>query len=313
MTPRVLTISDVRVTNFYNPPQNAQQLPCCSFELGMARVSTTTVSAPSNGPGYDIVFGKHSALYIAFDPQVQGSAHLRVHLYSGPNARPGSIIGLGSVSLVAAVQAGAVSVHMLDRFGQDAGDVEFVVHSDAPSEAPPSAAEHLEAADSMAANAIPAAEKGHAQPMDDTLPITPPQVQTNRLVPSSRSSTAGSDNGDIPVTFTTNRVGNVTSQDSYERGTFQNGVAMPAFQDSYGNSRQLTESTNRDDPWARSMTDKARMAAFGAMNNVRTAIDSAKRVGFSGNTGSNYGNDRQVAGRQYQGQPNNQLSQQWQQ
>ena len=32
------------------------------------------------------------------------------------------------------------------------------------------------------------------------------------------------------------------------------------------------------------MTDKARMAAFGAMNNVRTAIDSAKRVGFSGNT-----------------------------
>ena len=43
---------------------------------------------------------------------------MRVHLYSGPNPRPGNIIGLGSVSLVAAVQAGAVSVHMLDRFGQ---------------------------------------------------------------------------------------------------------------------------------------------------------------------------------------------------
>ena len=75
-------------------------------------------SAPSDGPGYDTVFGKHSALYIAFDPQVQGSAHLRVHLYSGPSSRPGNIVGLGSVSLVAAVQAGAVSVHMLDRFGQ---------------------------------------------------------------------------------------------------------------------------------------------------------------------------------------------------
>ena len=132
---------------------------------------------------------------------------------------------------------------------QDAGDVEFVVHSDAPSEAPRSAADHLTAADSMAANAIPAAEKGQAQPMDDTLPITPPQVQTNRLAPSSRSSTAGSDNGDVPVTFNTNRVGTVTSQDSYERGTFQNGVATPAFQDSYGNSRQLSESTNRDDAW----------------------------------------------------------------
>ena len=35
---------------------------------------------------------------------------------------------------------------------------------------------------------------------------------------------------------------------------------------------------------ARSMTDKARVAAAGAMNNVRTAIDSAKRIGFNGNT-----------------------------
>lgn len=32
------------------------------------------------------------------------------------------------------------------------------------------------------------------------------------------------------------------------------------------------------------MTDKARSAAAGAMNNVRTAIDSAKRIGFNGNT-----------------------------
>ena len=32
------------------------------------------------------------------------------------------------------------------------------------------------------------------------------------------------------------------------------------------------------------MTDKARTAAAGAMNNVRTAIDSAKRIGFNGNT-----------------------------
>lgn len=31
------------------------------------------------------------------------------------------------------------------------------------------------------------------------------------------------------------------------------------------------------------MTDQARVAAFGAMNNVRTAIDSAKRIGFTGN------------------------------
>lgn len=303
MAPRVLTISDIRVTNFAAAIQNPQQMPCCSFELGMARVSTTTVrcelltlqdtvvrareagqsiervtltcSAMSDGPSIDTVFGKHSSLYIAFDPQVQGSAHLRVHLYSGNVPRPGNITGLGSVSLVAAVQAGAVSVHLLDRFGQvrlepffplfasgpnavvltcnirvqDAGDVEFVVHSDAPAEAPQSAANHLQAADSNAANALPTAEKGQAQPMDDTLPITPPQVQTNRLVPSSRSSTAGSDNGDIPVTFTGNRLGHVTSQDSYERGTFNNGVATPAFQDSYGNSRQVSESTSREDPW----------------------------------------------------------------
>ena len=88
--------------------------------------------------------------------------------------------------------------------------------------------------------------------MDDNLPITPPQIQTNRMVPSSRSSTAGSDNGDIPVTFTQNRLGNVTTQESYERGTFNNGVATPAFQDSYGNSRQVSEATSREDPWVRS-------------------------------------------------------------
>lgn len=309
MTPRVLTISDIRVTNFNGTPQNAQQMPCCSFELGMARVSTATVSPPSEGPSVDTVFGKHGALYIAFDPQVQGSAHLRVHLYSGPNPRPGSIMGLGSVSLVAAVQAGAVSVHLLDRFGQDAGDVEFVVHSDSPAEAPVSAAAHLTAADSVAADAIPAAEKGQAQAMDETSPITPPQVQTNRMVPSSRSSTAGSDNGDIPVTINTNRLGNLASQDSYERGTFHNGVAMPAFQDSYGNSRQLSESTGREDPWARSMTDQARVAAFGAMNNVRTAIDSAKRIGFTGNVSrnANHGNNGQISNGQYTGQPPNQM------
>ena len=72
----------------------------------------------SDGPSIDTVFGNHGSLYIAFDPQAQGSAHLRVHLYSGNVPRPGSIMGLGSVSLVAAVQAGAVSVHLLDRFGQ---------------------------------------------------------------------------------------------------------------------------------------------------------------------------------------------------
>lgn len=88
--------------------------------------------------------------------------------------------------------------------------------------------------------------------MDDTLPITPPQIQTNRMVPSSRSSTAGSDNGDIPVTFTQSRLGNVTTQESYEQGTFNNGVATPAFQDSYGNSRQVSEATSREDPWVRS-------------------------------------------------------------
>lgn len=153
MAPRILTIGDIRVTNFTAPPQNSQQLPCCSFELGMARVSTTTVrcerlttlaifeflntagplhgcilscnysavtacSTMSDGPSIDTVFGKHGSLYIAFDPQAQGSAHLRVHLYSGNVPRPGNIMGLGSVSLVAAVQAGAVSVHLLDRFGQ---------------------------------------------------------------------------------------------------------------------------------------------------------------------------------------------------
>ncbi len=32
------------------------------------------------------------------------------------------------------------------------------------------------------------------------------------------------------------------------------------------------------------MTDKARFAAAGAMSNVRTAIDSAKRIGFTGNS-----------------------------
>ncbi len=32
------------------------------------------------------------------------------------------------------------------------------------------------------------------------------------------------------------------------------------------------------------MTDKARVAAAGAMSNVRTAIDSAKRIGFTGNS-----------------------------
>lgn len=72
----------------------------------------------SDGPDLDTVYGKHGALYIAFDPQMQGSAHLRVHLYSGNVFRPGNMMGLGSVSLVAAVQAGAVSVHLLDRFGQ---------------------------------------------------------------------------------------------------------------------------------------------------------------------------------------------------
>lgn len=153
MAPRILTIGDIRVTNFTAPPQNSQQLPCCSFELGMARVSTTTVrcerahnawhlripghssdrcryapsrsnplepacSNMSDGPSIDTVFGRHGSLYIAFDPQAQGSAHLRVHLYSGNVPRPGNIMGLGSVSLVAAVQAGAVSVHLLDRFGQ---------------------------------------------------------------------------------------------------------------------------------------------------------------------------------------------------
>ncbi|KAL3141455.1 hypothetical protein ABBQ32_005021 [Trebouxia sp. C0010 RCD-2024] len=299
MAPRILTIGDIRVTNFTAPPQNSQQLPCCSFELGMARVSTTTVSTMSDGPSIDTVFGKHGSLYIAFDPQAQGSAHLRVHLYSGNVPRPGNIMGLGSVSLVAAVQAGAVSVHLLDRFGQDAGDVEFAVQSDAPAEAPRSAANHLQAADSTAAHALPTAEKGQAQPMDDTLPITPPQIQTNRMVPSSRSSTAGSDNGDIPVTFTQNRLGNVTTQESYERGTFNNGVATPAFQDSYGNSRHVSESTSREDPWARSMTDKAKIAAAGAMNNVRTAIDSAKRIGFNGNTGSNYGKDSRSGNHMY--------------
>ena len=147
MAPRILTIGDIRVTNFTAPPQTSQQLPCCTFELGMARVSTTTVrceqlalhdifprsyqrvvhtsfvvlaacSCMSDGPSIDTVFGKHASLYIAFDPQAQGSAHLRVHLYSSNVPRPGNIMGLGSVSLVAAVQAGAVSVHLLDRFGQ---------------------------------------------------------------------------------------------------------------------------------------------------------------------------------------------------
>ena len=79
----------------------------------------------SDGPSIDTVYGKHGALYIAFDPQLQGSAHLRVHLYSGNVFRPGNMMGLGSVSLVAAVQAGAVSVHLLDRFGQ-------VGHASAP-------------------------------------------------------------------------------------------------------------------------------------------------------------------------------------
>ena len=125
------------------------------------------------------------------------------------------------------------------------------MQSDAPAEAPRSAANHLQAADSAVAHALPAAEKGQAQPLDDTLPITPPQIQTNRTVPSSRSSTAGSDNGEIPVTFTQNRLGNVTTQQSYERGTFNNGTATPAFQDSYGNSRQVSESTSREDPWVR--------------------------------------------------------------
>ena len=75
-------------------------------------------SPVTDGPSIDAVYGKHGALYIAFDPQQQGSAHLRVHLYSGNVFRPGNMMGLGSVSLVAAVQAGAVSVHLLDRFGQ---------------------------------------------------------------------------------------------------------------------------------------------------------------------------------------------------
>lgn len=131
---------------------------------------------------------------------------------------------------------------------QDAGDVEFVVHSEPPAEAPRSATMHLAAADSVAANAIPPAERSQAQPMDEALPITPPTT-SNRMVPSSRSSTAGSDNGDIPVMFTANRLGHATVQDSYERGTFQNGRPSPAFQDSYGNSRQISESTSREDPW----------------------------------------------------------------
>lgn len=131
---------------------------------------------------------------------------------------------------------------------QDAGDVEFVVHSEPPAEAPRSAAIHLAAADSVAANAIPPADRSQAHPMDEASPITPPTT-SNRMVPSSRSSTAGSDNGDIPVTFTGHRMGNATVQDSYERGTFQNGRPSPAFQDSYGTNRQISESTSREDPW----------------------------------------------------------------
>lgn len=133
-------------------------------------------------------------------------------------------------------------------FTQDAGDVEFVVHSEPPAEAPRSAAIHLAAADSVAANAIPPAERSQAQPMERDSPITPPTI-SNRMAPSSRSSTQGSDNGDIPVTFTAHRMGNATVQDSYERGTFQNGRPTPAFQDSYGNSRQISEHTGREDPW----------------------------------------------------------------
>lgn len=131
---------------------------------------------------------------------------------------------------------------------QDAGDVEFVVHSEPPAEAPRSAAVHLAAADSVAANAIPSADRSQAQLMDEASPITPPTT-SNRVVPSSRSSTAGSDNGDIPVTFTAHRLGNAAVQDSYERGTFHNGRPSPAFQDSFGNSRQISESTSREDPW----------------------------------------------------------------
>jgi len=46
-------------------------------------------------------------------------------------------------------------------------------------------------------------------------------------------------------------------------------------------SKQLTAQLGLQ---ARSMTDKARFAAAGAMSNVRTAIDSAKRIGFTGNS-----------------------------
>ena len=55
---------------------------------------------------------------MAFDPHAQGAAHLRIHLYGHQHLRHDTLLGVGSVSLVAAVQAGAVSVHLLDPYGQ---------------------------------------------------------------------------------------------------------------------------------------------------------------------------------------------------
>ena len=55
MAPRVLAVSDVRVANL--PHTTNLDAPFCSFELGMARVTTNTVRQACN-PGIRLIGGK---------------------------------------------------------------------------------------------------------------------------------------------------------------------------------------------------------------------------------------------------------------
>eukprot|EP00891_Asterochloris_glomerata_P007595 jgi/Astpho2/7595/fgenesh1_pg.00115_%23_30_t len=198
---------------------------------------------------------------------LQGAAHLRIHLYGHQHLRHDTLLGVGSVSLVAAVQAGAVSVHLLDPYGQDAADVEFAVHSLAPNEAANGVAvSHgpavpVPAADNTSAAMLPGAEvtsahsgqpqqlapplprqtsqggpslhvpPGPAVPMQtgEDNPATPPSQGHVLHYPSTSSGTPRSDNGDVSGVpqVTGNRVVNHRTQ---VVGCVEGRARLPGFQ-----------------------------------------------------------------------------------
>lgn len=89
MAPRVLAISDVRVANL--PHTTNLDAPFCSFELGMARVTTNTVRQACT-PGISGVGGKvtlqNPALVVVVD-QPGREPQLLLQLQAGVSPLPG--------------------------------------------------------------------------------------------------------------------------------------------------------------------------------------------------------------------------------